>query len=116
MVGWRNRAFLTAAVRADDSSAFGVDFDAAIYPKLSGTWVVSEEVVLAHAFRAAVSCAGPGALRAGSRTHLQPAVCTNQPSVTKTNRHWSPVHLATRCPEAGAGVKSWSSVSTRVFW
>ena len=30
-------------MRADDSSAFGVDFDAAIYPKLSGTWVVSEE-------------------------------------------------------------------------
>jgi TonB-dependent SusC/RagA subfamily outer membrane receptor len=43
MVGWQNRAFLTAAVRADDNSAFGVDFDAAIYPKLSGTWVVSEE-------------------------------------------------------------------------
>src|SRR5688572_13505170 len=42
-VGWRNRAFLTAAVRMDDNSAFGVDFDAATYPKLSGTWVVSEE-------------------------------------------------------------------------
>jgi TonB-linked SusC/RagA family outer membrane protein len=42
-VGWKNRAFVTAAVRADDNSAFGVDFDAAIYPKLSGTWVVSEE-------------------------------------------------------------------------
>jgi TonB-linked SusC/RagA family outer membrane protein len=43
MVGWNNRAFLTAAVRADDNSAFGVDFDAAIYPKLSATWVLSEE-------------------------------------------------------------------------
>jgi TonB-linked SusC/RagA family outer membrane protein len=42
-VGWKNRAFVTAAVRADDNSAFGVDFDAAIYPKLSGTWVISEE-------------------------------------------------------------------------
>jgi TonB-linked SusC/RagA family outer membrane protein len=42
-VGWKNRAFLTGAVRMDDNSAFGVDFDAAIYPKLSGTWVLSEE-------------------------------------------------------------------------
>ena len=41
--GWQNRAFLTAAVRGDDNSAFGADFDAAIYPKVSGTWVVSEE-------------------------------------------------------------------------
>jgi TonB-dependent starch-binding outer membrane protein SusC len=42
-VGWKNRAFVTAAVRADDNSAFGVDFDAAIYPKLSATWVLSDE-------------------------------------------------------------------------
>ncbi len=42
-VGWHNRRFLTAAVRADDNSAFGVEFDAAIYPKLSATWVLHEE-------------------------------------------------------------------------
>ena len=42
-VGWENRRFLTAAVRADDNSAFGVEFDAAIYPKLSATWVLHEE-------------------------------------------------------------------------
>ena len=41
--GWNDRAFITAAVRADDNSAFGKDFDAAVYPKLSGAWVVSEE-------------------------------------------------------------------------
>ncbi len=40
---WDQRMFLTAAVRADDNSAFGAEFDAAIYPKLSGTWVLSEE-------------------------------------------------------------------------
>jgi TonB-dependent starch-binding outer membrane protein SusC len=55
MVGWNDRAFVTAAVRADDNSAFGVDFDAAIYPKLSATWVISEEsfwnVDLADQFR-----------------------------------------------------------------
>ena len=42
-LGWRDRVFLTAAVRGDDNSAFGADFDAAVYPKFSGTWVISEE-------------------------------------------------------------------------
>ena len=41
--GWENRVFVTAAVRADDNSAFGAEFDAAIYPKLSASWVISEE-------------------------------------------------------------------------
>jgi len=42
-VGWRNRLFATAAVRADDNSAFGAEFDAAIYPKASLAWVLHEE-------------------------------------------------------------------------
>ncbi|HEY9225327.1 MAG TPA: TonB-dependent receptor, partial [Gemmatimonadaceae bacterium] len=42
-VGWNNRVFLTGAVRADDNSAFGKDYSAAYYPKLSGSWVISEE-------------------------------------------------------------------------
>ena len=40
---WDNRIFLTGAVRFDDNSAFGTDFDIATYPKVSATWVVSEE-------------------------------------------------------------------------
>src|SRR5690606_38130359 len=39
----RDRIYLTAAVRMDDNSAFGANYDAAIYPKLSASWVVSEE-------------------------------------------------------------------------
>ncbi|MEJ2206113.1 MAG: SusC/RagA family TonB-linked outer membrane protein [Gemmatimonadota bacterium] len=42
-LSWKNRVFFTGAVRADDNSAFGQDFDLAIYPKLSAAWVVSEE-------------------------------------------------------------------------
>jgi TonB-linked SusC/RagA family outer membrane protein len=42
-VGWRNRVFVTAAVRGDDNSAFGPQYEAAIYPKLSATWVLHEE-------------------------------------------------------------------------
>jgi len=41
--GWRNRLFLVAALRGDDNSTFGKDFKAAYYPKVSGSWVMSEE-------------------------------------------------------------------------
>jgi TonB-dependent SusC/RagA subfamily outer membrane receptor len=40
---WDQRIFLTGALRFDDNSAFGANFDAAVYPKLSATWVVHEE-------------------------------------------------------------------------
>ena len=40
---WQDRIFLTAALRADDNSAFGENFDLVYYPKASATWVVSEE-------------------------------------------------------------------------
>ena len=40
---WDSRIFLTLAVRGDDNSAFGTDFDAAIYPKVSSSWVINEE-------------------------------------------------------------------------
>src|SRR5690606_36584583 len=42
-LAWYDRVFLTAALRGDDNSAFGAEFDAAIYPKFSATWVVSDE-------------------------------------------------------------------------
>ncbi len=43
VLGFNNRLFITAAVRGDANSAFGKNFKAAYYPKLSGSWVVSEE-------------------------------------------------------------------------
>jgi TonB-linked SusC/RagA family outer membrane protein len=42
-VAWNNRLFLTAALRGDDNSTFGKDYKAAYYPKLSVSWVASEE-------------------------------------------------------------------------
>jgi TonB-linked SusC/RagA family outer membrane protein len=47
-LGWKNRLFLTAALRADGNSAFGANFEAAYYPKFSASWVVSEEPFLAN--------------------------------------------------------------------
>jgi TonB-dependent SusC/RagA subfamily outer membrane receptor len=41
--GWKNRRFVTAALRGDDNSAFGENFNFVVYPKFSATWVVHEE-------------------------------------------------------------------------
>ncbi len=38
-----NRMFATVALRADDNSSFGEEFDFAYYPKASFTWVMNEE-------------------------------------------------------------------------
>lgn len=42
-IGWKDRRYLTLALRSDDNSAFGSDFDRVYYPKASLSWVVSEE-------------------------------------------------------------------------
>jgi hypothetical protein len=41
--GWRDRVFLTGAMRVDNNSAFGTDFKWVTYPKIGATWVVNEE-------------------------------------------------------------------------
>ena len=38
-----DRLFLTGAVRGDDNSAFGKDYDFVVYPKASISWVLSDE-------------------------------------------------------------------------
>jgi TonB-linked SusC/RagA family outer membrane protein len=40
---WRDRRFLTAAVRGDDNSAFGQDFKLVTYPSASLSWVIGDE-------------------------------------------------------------------------
>ncbi len=42
-VGWRDRLFVTGAMRIDDNSAFGSDFSLVVYPKFSTSWIISEE-------------------------------------------------------------------------
>lgn len=42
-LGFHDRLFVTAAVRADDNSAFGQNFNRVYYPKYSVAWVISEE-------------------------------------------------------------------------
>src|SRR6267378_2675844 len=42
-LGFKNRLFVTAALRSDDNTSFGRRFGNILYPRLSGSWVVSEE-------------------------------------------------------------------------
>jgi outer membrane receptor protein involved in Fe transport len=42
-LAWRDRVFVTGAVRVDNNSAFGKDVNLVTYPKLSASWVVSDE-------------------------------------------------------------------------
>jgi TonB-linked SusC/RagA family outer membrane protein len=41
--GWKDRLFLTGAVRADDNSNFGAQLGLVYYPSVSASWVLSEE-------------------------------------------------------------------------
>jgi TonB-linked SusC/RagA family outer membrane protein len=43
---WRDRLFVTGAVRRDDNSAFGTNYPAVTYPKVSVSYVASEEPAL----------------------------------------------------------------------
>ena len=42
-VAFRDRLFLTGAVRSDKNSAFGADFKRVYYPKAALSWVISDE-------------------------------------------------------------------------
>jgi TonB-linked SusC/RagA family outer membrane protein len=41
--GWRDRLFLDLGLRVDNNSAFGASFRSAAYPKVQGSWVISDE-------------------------------------------------------------------------
>lgn len=43
VLGYENRLFLTVGGRADGNSAFGQDLGLQVYPKVSSSWVISEE-------------------------------------------------------------------------
>jgi TonB-linked SusC/RagA family outer membrane protein len=45
-LGWNNRLFVTGAVRVDNNSAFGTNFNRIAYPKFSMSYVASEEPAL----------------------------------------------------------------------
>ncbi|MGH7562081.1 MAG: SusC/RagA family TonB-linked outer membrane protein [Gemmatimonadales bacterium] len=48
VVSWKDRVFLTGAVRSDQNSAFGQDFERVYYPKVSASYVISDEPFFPH--------------------------------------------------------------------
>ncbi len=42
-ISFNERVFITGAIRGDDNSAFGRDFDFVVYPKISASWMIGEE-------------------------------------------------------------------------
>jgi len=48
-LAFRDRLFITAAVRSDRNSAFGADFKTVFYPKLAASWVISDEAFFPQA-------------------------------------------------------------------
>jgi hypothetical protein len=42
-VGYKDRLFVTGALRADDHSSFGTNFDLIVYPKFSVSYILSDE-------------------------------------------------------------------------
>jgi TonB-linked SusC/RagA family outer membrane protein len=42
-LSWRDRLYLTAAIRGDDNSSFGQDFKLVYYPSASLSWVIGDE-------------------------------------------------------------------------
>jgi TonB-linked SusC/RagA family outer membrane protein len=81
-VGWRDQLFVTAALRADANSAFGESFDAAYYPKLSGSWVVSDAVDLPMVQTLRLRAAWG---RSGMQPDVFAAVRTYRPSIGPAN-------------------------------
>jgi outer membrane receptor protein involved in Fe transport len=81
-VGWRDQLFVTAALRADANSAFGETFDAAYYPKLSGSWVVSDAVDLPTVETLRLRAAWG---RSGMQPDAFAAVRTYEPSIGPGN-------------------------------
>jgi outer membrane receptor protein involved in Fe transport len=47
-VSFRDRLFVTGALRSDRNSAFGANFKTVFYPKLSASWIVSQEGFFPH--------------------------------------------------------------------
>ncbi len=76
----KERLFVTGALRFDDNSAFGRNFDATVYPKASASWLLSEEPFFKK-----------GKLLSTLRLRGAFGVSGQQPGTTDALRYYSPV-------------------------
>ena len=82
-IGWRDRLFLTAGLRVDDHSTFGANFNRVYYPKVSASWIMSDEPFWKYRFvnqlrlRAAYGEAGRAPITNTAVRSYQPATGPN---------------------------------------
>ncbi|HEV8124094.1 MAG TPA: SusC/RagA family TonB-linked outer membrane protein [Gemmatimonadales bacterium] len=78
-VSLRDRLFVTGAIRLDDNSAFGKNFNATVYPKFSASWLLSEEPFFHVGFLSTL------------RIRAAFGVSGQQPGTTDARRFFSPI-------------------------
>src|SRR5262249_9445315 len=95
-IALKERLFLTAAVRFDDNSAFGKNFDATAYPKASASWLISDEPFF-HAnaintlrVRAAFGASGQQPGTTDALRFFNPVAGTKKGTGPPANTHPSP--------------------------
>ncbi len=88
-VGIRDRLYFTGALRGDDNSAFGANFNFITYPKLSGSWVVSDEPFFPH-----------WSWLSSLRVRAAWGTSGRQPGPTDALAFFSPVAVATNSTDA----------------
>ena len=88
-VALRDRLFLTAAVRTDQNSAFGTNFQSVVYPKFSLSWILSDESFFPQfeLARPVPPCAARTARRACSRARRRRSSPSRpRPSISRWSR------------------------------
>jgi TonB-linked SusC/RagA family outer membrane protein len=88
----KERLYVTGALRFDDNSAFGENFDATVYPKASVSWLVSEEPFF-----------NPDGFLSTFRLRGAFGVSGQQPGTTDALRYFTPV-AGKRGGVAGTGI------------
>ena len=90
LFGLHDRYFLTVGARIDGNTAFGTDFGFEVYPKVSGSWVVSEESFWPQSLgslklRAAYGAAGRAPTAFAAVQTWSPVGWGGQPAVRPNN-------------------------------
>ena len=105
-LAFRDRLFLTGAVRSDRNSAFGADFKTVFYPKLAASWVVSDE-----SFFPTAELAEPAA-PAHART-APPACSRARPTPCSTTRRRTARRRERRRRRPSCSARSATATSSR---
>jgi TonB-dependent starch-binding outer membrane protein SusC len=90
LIGFKDRYFMTVGARVDGNTAFGTDFGFQVYPKISGSWVISEESFWAPSLgtlklRAAYGAAGRAPTAFAAVQTWSPVGWGGQPAVRPNN-------------------------------